>query len=110
MQCTHWSDVGDPRATDSEIMQWARKNDFVLFTNDMDFGTLLAATRALGPSVLQARVKNTMPDAIGRDVVRVLRLRQHALERGALVTIDPGRARVRVLPIGDSDSDGDGAA
>jgi predicted nuclease of predicted toxin-antitoxin system len=100
----HWSTVGDPRATDAELMAWARENGCLVFTHDMDFGALLAATRAKGPSVLQVRVKNTMPNAIGADVLRVLRLRRAAIDRGALVTIDKSNARVRVLPIG-SDSD-----
>ena len=38
IECIHWSNVGDPRAADAEIMQWARDHGFVLFTNDMDFG------------------------------------------------------------------------
>ncbi len=98
--CVHWSTVGNPRATDAELMAWALAQGHVLFTHDMDFGALLAATRARGPSVLQARVKNTMPTSLGPDVVRVLHLRREALERGALVTIDKIRSRVRVLPIG----------
>jgi len=98
-ESVHWSQVGDPRATDAELMEWARTNSYVVLTHDMDFGTLLAATRARGPSVLQARVQDTMPEAIGRDVVRVLRLRQEDLERGALVTLDKAKSRVRVLPI-----------
>jgi predicted nuclease of predicted toxin-antitoxin system len=98
-ECVHWSTVGDPRAPDADILAWARENDHVLFTHDMDFGALLAATRAKGPSVLQARVQDTMPNALGPDVLRVLRLRRDALERGALVTIDRARARVRVLPL-----------
>jgi predicted nuclease of predicted toxin-antitoxin system len=86
-------------------MAWARENGRLVFTHDMDFGTLLAATRAKGPSVLQVRVKNTVPTAIGADVVRVLRLRHEAIERGALVTIDKTNARVRVLPIGSGGDD-----
>lgn len=31
---THWSTIGDPKATDHEIMDWARNNDHVLFTHD----------------------------------------------------------------------------
>jgi predicted nuclease of predicted toxin-antitoxin system len=88
----HWSAVGDPRASDSELMAWARANGYLVFTHDMDFGSLLAATRAKGPSVRQVRVKNTMPSAIGADVVRVLHLRREAIERGALVTIDKANA------------------
>jgi predicted nuclease of predicted toxin-antitoxin system len=62
--CVHWSRVGDPRASDAELMAWARANGHVVFTHDMDFGALLAATRAAGPSVLQVRVKDTMPASV----------------------------------------------
>ena len=49
----HWSTIGDPRATDAEIMAWSVANQRVVFTHDLDFGTLLAITHASGPSVLQ---------------------------------------------------------
>jgi hypothetical protein len=45
----HWSAIGDPRATDREIMDWARVNSHVVFTHDLDFGTMLALTHATGP-------------------------------------------------------------
>ncbi len=107
-ECVHWSEVGDPGAPDLSLFVWARNHHFVLFTHDMDFGALLAATRALGPSVLQVRVQNTMPNAIGRDLVRVLHFRRQALEQGALVTIDKAHSRVRVLPIlGGGKNDGE---
>jgi predicted nuclease of predicted toxin-antitoxin system len=106
-QCVHWSHIEDVKAPDTAVMSWARENDCVLFTHDMDFGALLAATRASGPSVLQVRVKNTMPDAIGHDVVRVLNLRSDLFQRGVLVTLDKARARIRVLPLGGSDDSTD---
>ena len=37
-RAVHWSKVGDIRATDKTIMEWARQNDYVVFTNDLDFG------------------------------------------------------------------------
>jgi hypothetical protein len=46
----HWSTVGDPRAKDRTIMAWARENGHVVFTHDLDFGTLLALTRASVPA------------------------------------------------------------
>jgi len=98
--CVHWSAIGNPRATDAELMAWARVHDHVIFTHDMDFGALLAATRAVGPSVLQARVKSLTPGSLGQDIIRVLYLRRDALERGAIITIDKLNSRVRVLPIG----------
>ena len=61
---THWTAVGDPRATDREIMDWARSNSFVVSTHDLDFGTMLALTHASGPSVVQVRGQNILPDHI----------------------------------------------
>lgn len=98
-EATHWSTVGDPRATDATIMSWAAKNGFVVFSHDLDFSALLAATQAAGPSVVQVRTQDVMPEAIGRDVVRVLRLRSAEIEQGAVVSIDKVNSRVRVLPI-----------
>jgi predicted nuclease of predicted toxin-antitoxin system len=51
----HWASVGDARAQDTELMAWARTNDCIVFTNDLDFSALLALTRDTGPSVLQVR-------------------------------------------------------
>ena len=44
----HWSKVGDPRAPDRTLMQWAREHGYVVFTHDLDFGTLLTLTREVG--------------------------------------------------------------
>ncbi len=60
----HWAEVGDPRAPDREIMDWARANGFVVFTHDLDFGHLLALTHAAGPSVLQVRAEDVLPEAL----------------------------------------------
>ena len=38
---THWSTIGDPKATDHEIMDWARNNDHVVFTHDWTLGQCL---------------------------------------------------------------------
>src|SRR5947207_1658998 len=57
----HWSTAGDPRAEDSVIMAWALANRYVVFTHDLDFGTILALTHATGPSVLQVRCQNVCP-------------------------------------------------
>jgi predicted nuclease of predicted toxin-antitoxin system len=70
-----------------------------VFTHDLDFGALLALTRARGPSVIQVRAQDVLPDAIGDLVARVLAEHAAALESGALVTVEPYAARVRVLPI-----------
>ena len=58
----HWTSVGNPRATDRVVMTWAREHVHVVFTHDLDFGTLLALTRASGPSVIQVRSQDVLAE------------------------------------------------
>lgn len=37
IESIHWSTVGDPRAEDIEIVEYARTNGCVVFTHDLDF-------------------------------------------------------------------------
>jgi predicted nuclease of predicted toxin-antitoxin system len=70
-----------------------------VFTHDLDFGTTLALTHAAGPSVLQIRGHNVLPDHMESVVVAALRQHDADLAAGALVVVDEKRSRVRVLPI-----------
>ena len=97
-EAVHWSDVGDPTATDRTIMEWADRNGYIVFTHDLDFGALLATTRATGPSVIQVRAQDVLPDHLASTVLAALNQFQDRLEAGALITIDEARARVRILP------------
>ena len=97
----HWSQIGDPGATDREIMEWASTNGYAVFTHDLDFGAVLAATRARGPSVVQVRAQNLLPSHLEDLVVRVFQQHHAPIETGALVVVEELRARVRILPLGD---------
>ena len=98
-EAVHWSDVGSIVATDTEIMAHAESAGFVVLTHDLDFGAILAAGGRTGPSVVQVRADDVRPQAIGRVVLTALRQVERDLARGALVTIDPRRTRIRVLPL-----------
>jgi predicted nuclease of predicted toxin-antitoxin system len=98
-EAVHWSAAGEPTATDAVIMAWARGRGFVVITHDLDFPAILASTEARGPSVIQVRTQDVLPDAIGPDIVRVLRDQRAALDQGAIVSVDELTSRIRVLPI-----------
>ena len=98
-EASHWSGIGNHRAADSEIMAWAKRNGCVVFTHDLDFGTLLALTQAEGPSVIQIRTQDVTPMAVGRLVVNALRQFQLELEKGALIVLDEAQVRARILPL-----------
>jgi predicted nuclease of predicted toxin-antitoxin system len=95
----HWADVGDPKASDREILDWARDNGCVVFSHDLDFSRLLALSGAHGPSVLQLRGEDVLPEAVGLLVLAVVHQNQEFLERGALVVVDAETARARILPL-----------
>ena len=98
-EAVHWSEVGDPRAPDSELMAWALKHDHAVLTHDLDFGTMLALTGADGPSVLQVRCLNVLPEVIGSLVLSLLETYGDLLQQGALIVVDERRQRVRILPL-----------
>jgi predicted nuclease of predicted toxin-antitoxin system len=95
----HWATLGAANAPDSEIMAFAGANDYVVLTNDLDFSAILAATHGEKPSVVQIRAADLRVEAIGGQVIATLQRMADELGEGALVTIDPVRARMRVLPL-----------
>lgn len=95
----HWSTLGPSHAPDSAIMAFAAANDYVVLTHDLDFSAILAATHGEKPSVVQIRAGDVSPNVIARQVIAALRQMASELEEGALLTVDPNRTRLRVLPL-----------
>ncbi len=98
-QALHWSRIGKPGATDAEVMAWARENGCVVLTHDLDFGAMLAATQADGPSVIQLRVADLWPQFMEWFLVAALKDAERELEAGALVVVEVSRSRIRILPL-----------
>jgi len=88
-----------PRSSDQNIMAWARNNEYTVFTHDLDFGTILALTHADGPSVLQVRGQNILPQHLSGLVIAALRRYRAELSAGAILIIEEKKCRVRVLPL-----------
>lgn len=95
----HWTEIGPCNAKDSALFDHALENGLVIFTHDLDFGTILAQTKSLGPSVVQARVQEPTPEQIGSLLLQLLKQFQAELNQGAIVTLASDRLKVRVLPI-----------
>ena len=95
----HWSEVGDPRAADSVILSWAATESRIVLTHDLDFGAILAATRADKPSVVQVRTQDVLPSKLAPRLIPILKQLEQQMAAGALVVIDAGKFRVRILPL-----------
>ena len=74
-----------------------------MFTHDLDFGAILAATDADSPSVLQLRTQDISPQRIGEPVISAFEQFEETLIKGELVSIDEKRARARILPFSRKD-------
>lgn len=99
-QAIHWSGVGPQNAPDHEILSYAKSKGYVVFTHDLDFGAILAATKADCPSVIQVRTQDVSPQHLASLVLSALSQFEVYLEEGALVTVDEKKSRVRILPLG----------
>lgn len=99
LEAAHWSSIGRPDVPDHEILAYARSNGYVVFTHDLDFGTILAATKTDCPSVIQIRTQDVTPEHLGPLVVSALHQFEKHLEDGAIVTIDQKKLRARILPL-----------
>ena len=96
---THWSSLWDPRAPDREILAYASSNGYIVFTNDLDFGAILAASGGSSPSVIQVRAADVSPGSLASTVRDALVQFAEWLDAGALVTVETSRLRARILPL-----------
>ncbi len=99
-QAAHWRMLGRPDASDVEIMQYASANGSIVVSHDLDFGSILAASGDIAPSVVIIRSDTLAIAGIGTQVLAGLRQFEAELLSGSLLVIHPQRTRVRLLPIG----------
>jgi predicted nuclease of predicted toxin-antitoxin system len=99
LEAVYWSDFGNEEDGDDMIMAWARDNNSIVLTCDLDFNAMLAASGASKPSVVQLRPGKHRPELlIGRLALALKAYHMH-LDAGALLTIDFGSSRVSRLPL-----------
>jgi predicted nuclease of predicted toxin-antitoxin system len=98
-EAVHWSTIGAATAPDVEILTWANEHQFVVITNDLDFSAVLAASAGAAPSVVQIRTQDLLSDAVVGIVANALKAHEDDIDRGALLSIDEGGTRVRMLPL-----------
>jgi predicted nuclease of predicted toxin-antitoxin system len=101
----HVRSVGLASAADEEVLEYARREGFVLVSQDTDFTNLLFREHADRPSLILLRdVQEVTAGDISQLITVNLKEIAEDLERGAVVSIMPDRVRVRPLPIGRSDA------
>jgi predicted nuclease of predicted toxin-antitoxin system len=95
----HASEAGLSSVDDVELLAWCRAHGAVAVTLDADLHALVALSGLTTPSTIRIRVQGLKGPEMARVLSDVLETRRDALAAGALVTLQPGRLRVRRLPI-----------
>ena len=87
------------RASDSEIMEYARAEARVVVTADLDYPCILAMTRRAGPGLVLFRGGSFSELEMLNMMKRVLSAVPEASLPTSLVVVDRNRIRRRDLPV-----------
>ncbi len=97
---THLRDEGLQRLSNGEIVTKAVSENRVVLTFDLDFGEIVALSRAINTSIITFRLYNTRTSHVIDRLSAVLTESESELEQGVLITVEESRHRIRQLPIG----------
>jgi predicted nuclease of predicted toxin-antitoxin system len=97
----HVGESGLSTAEDAEILRKGREEGFVIVTLDADFHALLVLSGASLPSVIRISIEGLQGRKAANLIGTVLDHCGQELTRGALVTVQQDRIRIRRLPLID---------
>lgn len=103
----HTAECGPARATDDEILEYARRHNRIAATLDADFHVSLAIDGATAPSVIRIRIEGLRGPELASLLIQVGSLCEADLAEGAAVSVKPGSIRVHRLPITGGSKPGD---
>lgn len=95
----HLREEGLQRLPDTEAMTKARSENRIVLTMDLDFGYLLAVSRASLPSVILFRLSDESSEVVNVHLAEVLSRCASDLQSGAVISVSDTAIRVRKLPI-----------
>jgi predicted nuclease of predicted toxin-antitoxin system len=99
IEATHVGDKGLATAADSKILDYGRREGFVVVTLDADFHALLALAGLSGPSVIRIRIEGLRGENLAQLLVSVLQVCTDDLLKGAMVSVTENGVRIRHLPV-----------
>lgn len=93
------SEIMDVRTADIDILNYARDENKVVITCDLDFSELLAIFGYDSPSVINLRLDDISPGFVTQRLIDIFSELERELKAGIVVSVDDVSARYRNLPI-----------
>ena len=85
--------------SDNEIFIKAELEERIILTFDLDFSEIAAASGKKIPSVITFRLRNARTPHVIKRLEKVLNDSSEALKKGAIISVEESRHRIRLLPI-----------
>jgi len=98
-EAIHLDQEGLGRLSDSQILNKAKTEGYIVLTHDLGFADLMAAGGGVSPSIIIFRLRNMRPESVSRYLQKVLDRFGDELNNGVIVTVSEGNIRIRDLPI-----------
>lgn len=86
-------------ASDQEILEYARQEDRIVITQDLDFSMLLALGGYNRPSLITLRLVVSDPDVVTCKLLEIVPRFEQISQEGCTLTIEDVVVRVHKLPI-----------
>ncbi len=99
----HTGEIGMSRATDRQILEYARDEQRIVITLDSDFHAILAVENLDSPSVVRIRQEGLRGPELAELVEKIWSRIGQQLENGAMATITEKAIRIRKIPLHESD-------
>jgi predicted nuclease of predicted toxin-antitoxin system len=93
------TDILPATTPDSEILEFARVENHIVLTQDLDFSALVALGGFIQPSLVTLRLSSAQPDVVSQRLLEVLPQLEQVLIEGSAITIADNTVRFRKLPI-----------
>lgn len=93
------SEVLPTNAPDINILEFARTENWVVLTQDLDFSMLVALSKYSQPSLITLRLSSAKPDIVTQKLLDILPQIEEALQEGSAITIQDESIRIRKLPV-----------
>ncbi len=99
----HTGEIGMSRATDRQILEYARDEQRIVITLDSDFHAILAVENLDSPSVVRIRQEGLRGLELAELVEKIWSKIGQQLGNGAMATITEKAIRIRKIPLHESD-------
>ncbi len=93
------SEVLPANAPDINILEFARTENWVVLTQDLDFSMLVVLSKYSQPSLITLRLSSAKPDIVTKRLLDVLSQIEKALQEGSAITVQDESIRIRKLPV-----------